>query len=339
MRSRVLVFVGIFVVVVIAGGVYLLSARDRVEEQAQDAPEVSVAPQKDLASYLSGSKLVFSSAGPKDFGQVGIVKADNPGGPRVMVDMDCDRIDVVSSGGFCIQNPHDIFPTVDGVILDKNLKERKRVQLAGQPSRTRVSADGKYAAVTMFVSGDSYAPGSFSTRTSLFRMRDGHHVGDLENFRVTKQGEVVDAVDRNFWGVTFAPDSDTFYATLSTGGKTYLIKGSISKKRAKVIYDDVECPSVSPDGTKIAYKKSTSGSLDTPTWRLHVLDLTTMKDHALNEKNTVDDQVEWIDDAHVAYARLTSPHEVQQTNVWEVPVEGKGKPKRLVLLAGSPSVS
>jgi Tol biopolymer transport system component len=170
-------------------------------------------------------------------------------------------------------------------------------------------------------------------------MRDGHHIGELENFRVTKDGDVEDSVDRNFWGVTFAPDSDTFYATLGTGGDTYLIKGSVSKKRAKVIYDGVECPSVSPDGTKIAYKKSTSGSLDTPTWRLHVLDLATMKSRALNETHTVDDQVEWIDDSHIAYARLTSPNEVQQTNVWEVPVEGKGKPRRLVLLAGSPSVS
>ena len=70
-----------------------------------------------------------------------------------------------------------------------------------------------------------------------------------------------------------------------------------------------------------------------------MLDLATMKDRALNEKNTVDDQVEWLDDAHVAYARLTSPNEVRQTNVWEVPVEGKGKPRRLVLLAGSPSAS
>ena len=223
--------------------------------------------------------------------------------------------------------------------MDQDLKEKLRVPLAGVPSRARVSKDGKYAASTLFVTGDSYAPGAFSTRTSIFRMKNGQLVGNLEDWKVTKDGKLVDNVDENFWGVTFAPDSDTFYATLGTGGTTYLIEGSVSKKRARVIKEGVECPSVSPDGTKIAYKKSTSGSLDTSTWRLHVLDLTTMRDHALNEKNTVDDQVEWIDDAHVAYARLTSPHEVQQTNVWEVPVAGKGKPRRLVLLAGSPSVS
>jgi hypothetical protein len=246
---------------------------------------------------------------------------------------------VSPEGGFCVQTQRDLLGGVDGIILDENLKEKFRVPLAGTPSRARVSSDGKYAAATLFVSGDSYAPGQFSTRTSIFRMKDARLVGDLEDWKVTKDGERIDNVDENFWGVTFAPDSDRFYATLGTGGETYLIQGSVSKKRAKVIKEDVECPSVSPDGTKIAYKKSTSGSLDTPTWRLHVLDLDTMKDRPLNEKHTVDDQVEWLDDERIAYARLTSPNEVQQTTVWEVPVEGKGKPRKLVLLAGSPSVS
>ena len=39
----------------------------------------------------------------------------------------------------------------------------------------------------------------------------------------------VTAVDVNFWGVTFARDSDRFYATMATGGKTYLIEGSVSR--------------------------------------------------------------------------------------------------------------
>jgi hypothetical protein len=71
---------------------------------------------------------------------------------------------------------------------------------------------------------------------------------------------VVDAPNVNFWGITFARDSDRFYATMATGGRvaeiganggTHLIEGSVAARTAKVIHDNVECPSLSPDGTRI----------------------------------------------------------------------------------------
>ena len=64
--------------------------------------------------------------------------------------------------------------------------------------------------------------------------------------------------DFNFWGVTFAADSDTFYATLSSGGVNYLIVGRVTTRRVQVVRADVECPSLSPDGTHIAYKHRVS---------------------------------------------------------------------------------
>ena len=84
-----------------------------------------------------------------------------------------------------------------------------------------MSADGRYGATTTFVTGDSYAkPGEFSTRTLIIDMRRGESIADLETFTVWREGRVVDAADVQFWGVTFARDSDHFYATLATGGKT-----------------------------------------------------------------------------------------------------------------------
>ena len=47
-----------------------------------------------------------------------------------------------------------------------------------------MSADGKYGSSTVFVTGDSYAPGSFSTRTSIWDMATGDHIVDLEQFSV-----------------------------------------------------------------------------------------------------------------------------------------------------------
>ena len=130
-------------------------------------------------------------------------------------------------------------------------------------------------------------------------MASGRKVANLEDFAVTREGRRITAIDVNFWGVTFARDSDRFYATLATGGKTYLIEGSIEARTARVLHENVECPSLSPDGTRIAYKRRT-GSATTP-WRLTVLDLATMRETPLAETRSVDDQAEWVDDDTVAY--------------------------------------
>ncbi len=45
--------------------------------------------------------------------------------------------------------------------------------LAGAPSRTRMSADGTLAATTVFVSGHSYSAPGFSTRTSIIDVQSG----------------------------------------------------------------------------------------------------------------------------------------------------------------------
>src|SRR6185437_15593779 len=87
--------------------------------------------------------------------------------------------------------------------------------------------------------------------------------------------------------------------TLATGGRTYLIRGSVSRRQARTIHENVECPSLSPDGTRIAYKKRTDSS--SRPWRLTVLDLTTMRETPLAEQRSVDDQAEWLDNGHVLY--------------------------------------
>ena len=158
-------------------------------------------------------------------------------------------------------------------------------------------------------------------------MRSGDSIADLETFTVSDHGRVVDAADVQFWGVTFARDSDTFYATLATGGKTHLIKGSVSGRTAEVIRDNVECPSLSPDGTRIGYKKLIG---DEGKWRLHVLDLATGADVALAETRSVDDQLEWLDDRNLLYH--------VGDDIWTVPADGSGTPSVYVKHADSPAV-
>ena len=44
-------------------------------------------------------------------------------------------------------------------------------------------------------------------------------MADLETLQITRDGQPFKNADFNFWGVTFAQDSNTFYATLGTGGR------------------------------------------------------------------------------------------------------------------------
>src|SRR4051812_43445825 len=120
----------------------------------------------------------------------------------------------------------------------------------------------------------------------------------MEDFAVWRDGTRFQSADFNFWGVTFARDSDRFYATLGSGRKTYLIEGDVPTRQARVLRENVECPSLSPDNTRIAFKKQV-GSGGRSQWRLYVLDLATMSEIPLAEVSDVDDQVEWLDDGQV----------------------------------------
>jgi Tol biopolymer transport system component len=213
-------------------------------------------------------------------------------------------------------------------ITGPDFKVKRRLSLTGLPSRARVSPDGRYGATTSFVTGHSYAQDTFSVQTLIIDMGRGKVLADLEkDFTVLRDGKPIKEVDFNFWGVTFTRDSDRFYATLRTGGKTYLLEGSVRARRARVLRQNAECPSISPDNTRLAYKKRVSGQ-----WRFHVLDLKTGVEIALAETNGVDDQVEWLDNDNVLYA-FAPP-----AAIWVLPADGSGSPRKFLSQALSPAV-
>jgi hypothetical protein len=212
------------------------------------------------------------------------------------------------------------------------LKPVRDIPLTGVPSRARISPDGRYGVATTFVSGHSYArPGTFSTRTVIIDLLSGNEVADLEQFDAEIGRHRVDAPDVNYWGVTFARNSNRFYATLATGGKTYLMGGDVRKRHLRAIHENVECPSLSPDQTRIAYKKRVNVVDGSPSiWQLYVLDLRTMRETALAETRPIDDQVEWLDNDTVLYG--------VDEEVWQVPTDGSGTPFRFLRAAASPAV-
>jgi len=213
-----------------------------------------------------------------------------------------------------------------------DFKTVHELPLAGLPSRARVSPDGSLGAATVFVNGDSYAGGAFSTRTTIFDMNAGTSLGDLETFKVFNDGQRIQSVDFNFWGVTFARQPGRFYATLGTGGHTYLLQGDLATRTLTVLRDGVECPSLSPDGTRIAFKARVpgSGGLGGVQWRISVLSLDTLVDHPLAETRNVDDQAEWLDNGTVLYS--------VESDTYAVPADGSGMPRLFAHRADSPVV-
>jgi hypothetical protein len=318
-RSKKILAV-LVVLCVVGGGAYVAVAALGPNQTTTDA-------RPEAGAVLAKTDLMVRAVDPKQTNLNGRVYEIDDGKVRQGAgDLACERVYYAGGHGICM----GVAPSgvdYDATLFDSRMRPVHKIALTGLPSRARVSADGRYGAMTVFVTGDSYleSPTAFSTRTTIVDMASGQQIGQLEQFAVTKEGKPFDAVDFNFWGVTFARDPNRFYATLGTGGVHYLVEGNVREKSIRVLREGVECPSLSPDGRQIAYKSRLGTE---PRWHLRVLDVATLADHPVAESHSIDDQVEWLDDATLVYS--------DGTNVYTVPADGSGQAGLLVRDATSP---
>lgn len=334
MRTRLLIFAAVLVIATGGAVYYVLQTRRDNSEAANRAPAVPVGG--DLSAISAAPHLMFrSTALGEGYGRVAVVPLTATDGPRAFTPASCERVHATREGAVCLLALRGLATTYQVKMFGPNWVERSDRPLAGLPSRARLSRDGRLASTTTFVFGDSYTtPGQFSTRTVVSRT-DGGTAIDIEGFDLVVDGKIVNAVDKNLWGVTFI-DDDAFYATAASGKKTWLVKGSLAAKRVTAVRQDVECPSLSPDATRIAFKKH--GNLPSGQWRLSVLELATGKITELAETTSVDDQAEWLDDSTVAYGLSRTADGVASSDIWAVPADGTGAPRKIVVDAWSPAV-
>lgn len=334
LRWRLAVFAAVLVVAAVSAGGFSWQQRRAHGHGAAGAP----APPGTGAWPARGpGNLVFRNTALGDgYGRVAVVPLSAPAGPRALTPASCERVYATAANAVCLSADRGVLTTYRARLLDRSWAVRHDLPLAGIPSRTRLSGDGSLVATTSFVFGDSYAqPGRFSTRTVLSR-DTGEQVGDLERFTLLVDGAAVVAADRNLWGVTFA-DGDRFYATAASGGRTWLVQGSVSARRLTALAGDAECPALSPDGRRVAVKQR--GDLPPGRWRLAVYELATGRRTVLAETRSVDDQVEWLDDRTVLYGLpRTGGNGAATSDVWQVPADGSGRPTVLVPDAWSPAV-
>jgi hypothetical protein len=316
-RNRTALGLVLIVVVVLATGVYLWRVGGPSGVAAAAAPAggaaITVVDQRDGGDAVAA------------------VDPSATDGPRTPTGLRCQRIYTAGGTTACLRVA-GLGPSFEAAVFDASGAVVKSVPLPGVPSRARVSASGKVVSWTVFVTGDSYASaGGFSTRTGYFDLRTGEVVESLETYALTVDGTPHTASDVNYWGMTFEADDTSFYATVGTGGRRWLIKGSTASRTAATVRQGPECPSLSPDGKKLAYKKATKW---VGRWELAVSDLATGVETVLPGTAGIDDQAAWLDDSTLAYGVPS-----QQTGVpgvYRVAVDGKSEPVLVATAASSP---
>src|SRR5262249_9980538 len=225
--------------------------------QQPDAPPprpAAVASPAAIATVVARPHLLFRETTPgPNFGHLAVAALDDLSA-RFVTATGCQRVSFAGGRGLCLHVDRGVFNTYSALLLNEQLEPGAAIKLAGLPSRTRAAADGRVGAITVFVLGDGYAA-EFSTRTTIVDLATGDEIGELEQFTTWRNGERFRAVDFNFWGVTFARDGNTFYASLRTAGVTYLVRGGLALRKLTVLRENVECPSLLAASRLRAYWK------------------------------------------------------------------------------------
>jgi hypothetical protein len=334
--SRVRVWlVGVIGALLLAGAAgYGIIAWADHRDRASAPSEAQSVTTDDLPT---GPRVVFrNTAGGDGYGLVASVPLADPTGVRTITGLACDRVYATAILQSCLHTDRGVVTTFNGTLLDATGGEVDAWPLAGVPSRTRISPDSRLVAATSFVTGESYATVRFSTMTTISTTDGSLDYGNLEDFALLVDGARVTAADRNIWGVTFGADDNTFFATAASAGRTWLVRGDLTARTLTAIRDTAECPSLSPDGTRIAYKKDRSPD-DTAAWSIAVLDLATGTETILPEERSVDDQVEWLDTETLLYG-LARADEVGDSDVWSLSADGTSEATLFLAHAWSPAV-
>lgn len=283
----------------------------------------------------SGPRIVFRSTEPgAGSGKVASVPLGSPDSERTVSGLACERVYATRKALSCM-NPYGTNPVgYRETLYDAHGVATRFWPLPGPPSRTRLSTDSKLAAWTSFVNGESYEGVKFSTQTIITEVY-GTYYGPLDAFTFLVDAKPYTAVDLNYWGVTFADDGNTFYATAASAGRTWLVRGNLRGRTLVALQEGAECPSLSPDGTKVAYKKNL-GTVDAPHWTLAVYDIASKAETALPLKGSVDDQAEWLDGKTLLFGLPRG--DAGDSAVYSAPANGSAAETLLIEHAWSPSV-
>lgn len=227
-----------------------------------------------------------------------------------------------------------------GLKLDLADRQGKVAQTLNFPnvllaSRVRVSADGALVALTGFSGGHSYTGTDFSTRTYLVDAIRRRLLADVSTFKVVEAHGLALAARRiNVWGVSFDPAvSNRFVATVGAAGEVFLAEGDLQAHTLTLLRKDMECPSFSPDGKRIAFKRRDGAG----GWLPAVYETASGRETVMPEARSVDDQIEWLDNATIIYELARRQGGEDDVDLVRRRADGVGPSAVLRAGAGSPA--
>jgi hypothetical protein len=179
LRQRVLLAAGLSALLVIAAVGYVIVAGHRASAPAVAAASVDAGP---------GERILFRSTAPDSYGRVATVPSTEGSAVRTVGGVACNRVYAAAGSVICLR-PDGPLATYQLAILDAHLHEVQTYPLVGVPNRARVAPSGHWLAWTVFVTGDSYNGGKFSTRVGMIDTATGDTVDTLETFAVTVNGK------------------------------------------------------------------------------------------------------------------------------------------------------
>lgn len=360
MGKRWLLLGAIVGVCVLIGAGVILSARaqlnqslDQREQQAleeidqlaatsddgdADATPTTVPTEPGLVDV---GELVFINRVPGD--DYGKLAAIDDEGERHFFGPRCGRAHASAGLAVCIESDEELLPSWTARIFDFTDASLPEItsEPASRPSRARVDPRGARVVWTSFVTGHDYlSPGEFATETRYVKTEN------LETYTASqiRRGEVEDrflAVDGNWWGASFDPSSkDHVYLTYGSGDETEVVRSDQSRIRFESAFDNASCPSVSPDGELIVFKRPIEGK-EAPQ-SLVLRGLNTGDERVLNEDRFVDDQVEWLDNDTILYTLVreeTATGPQPAFDIWSLDIsDPEAEPQLHLPFADSPGI-
>ena len=239
------------------------------------APRIAPAPIAAVTSVPSTPPSIMFriTALGEAHGRLGVTPLAEGDRLPTVTALSCERLHFSVDRGVCLTAERGMFTSYGATVFDSDFQTLHRLRLGGLPGRgarhPRRSSRGHHRVrERALLRGAATSDTHVVHRPPHWRARAREH-GDVHGAarRRHHPGSGLQLLGGHLLRET------AIGSTRRSGraGQTYLIEGNLEPREARVVRGGVECPALSPDNTRVAFKKRTGGVISAVTWRLRRL--------------------------------------------------------------------